>query len=255
MTNATSDASRATLIIVPTLNECENISLLVNGIMAKAPECSILFVDDNSSDGTQDEIKAHAARFSGRIFLEQRPGKMGLGTAYIHGFKWGLGRQFKKIVQMDADLSHDPKYLPEILAQLQQHNLVIGSRYITGGGTKNWSAARRLISRFGSLYAKWVLNIPINDFTGGFNAWQAETLKRIDLDAVRSNGYVFQIEMKSRAHFLGASIKEVPIVFVDRQVGQSKMSSGIVYEAMWRVLALRLSLMRNMPVTDHRDAP
>lgn len=241
------ETKKSPLIIVPTLNESDNISLLVNGIMANVPDCSILFIDDHSTDGTRDEIKSQAESHPERIFLVERPAKMGLGTAYIHGFKWGIERQFQRIVQMDADLSHDPKYLPEMLRALETHSLVIGSRYVRGGGTRNWSAARRVISRFGSLYARWILSIPIRDFTGGFNAWQADMLRQIDLDAIRSNGYVFQIEMKTRAYRRGASMRELPIIFVDRQIGQSKMSSGIIYEAMWRVFALRFTVRSAEP--------
>ncbi len=233
---------QSTLIIVPTYNECDNISLLMNGIMAQAPTCSVLFIDDNSTDGTRDEIQRFIDARPDKVFLEKRAGKLGLGTAYIHGFKWALQRDYDRIIQMDADLSHDPKYLPGMIRQLESKPLVIGSRYVTGGGTRNWSAIRKLISRFGSIYARLILGLPVNDFTGGFNGWQAATLRSLPLDDVKSNGYVFQIEMKARAIRSGSTFVEIPIVFVDRQVGQSKMSSGIVYEAMWRVLTLRQTL-------------
>ena len=232
----------STLIIVPTYNECDNISLLMDGINAHAPSCSILFVDDNSTDGTRNEIQNFIDSNPNRIFLETRAGKLGLGTAYIHGIKWALNRGFERIIQMDADLSHDPKYLPQMLKSLDNSPLVIGSRYVRGGGTKNWSAPRKFISRFGSFYARIILQLPINDFTGGFNGGQAATLRSLPLDDVKSNGYVFQIEMNARALRSGFAFCEFPIVFVDRQVGQSKMTSGIVYEAMWRVLTLRASL-------------
>lgn len=230
------------LLIVPTYNECDNISLLMAGIAAQAPQCHVLFIDDNSTDGTRGEIARFMSQSPDKIFLEKRAGKMGLGTAYIHGFKWALARDYDRIVQMDADLSHDPKYLPEILSLLENHDLVIGSRYVRSGGTRNWSLLRRCISRFGSIYARLVLGLPVNDFTGGFNGWRRTTLATLPLDEVRSNGYVFQIEMKSRALRSGFRFVETPIIFVDRQVGQSKMSSGIVYEAMWRVLTLRHTL-------------
>lgn len=232
-----------TLIIVPTYNECENISLLMGGITAKAPRCDVLFIDDNSTDGTQDEIAKFMEQEPQRVFIEKRPGKLGLGTAYIHGFKWGLAKGYERIIQMDADLSHDPKYLPEMISLLNRNDLVIGSRYVRGGGTRNWSFIRRCISRFGSIYARMVLQLPVNDFTGGFNGWRATTLAALPLDDVKSNGYVFQIEMKARALRSGFGSVEMPIVFVDRQVGQSKMSSGIVYEAMWRVLMLRMAVL------------
>ena len=232
----------STLIIVPTYNECDNISLLMDGINAHAPSCSILFVDDNSTDGTRSEIQNFIDLNPNRVFLETRAGKLGLGTAYIHGMKWALNRGFERIIQMDGDLSHDPKYLPQMLKSLDLSPLVIGSRYVRGGGTKNWSAPRKFISRFGSFYARIILQLPICDFTGGFNGWQAATLRSLPLDNVKSNGYVFQIEMKARAVRSGFSFCEFPIIFVDRQVGQSKMTSGIIYEAMWRVLTLRASL-------------
>ena len=232
----------STLIIIPTYNERDNISLLMNGITAQAPSCAVLFVDDNSTDGTPAEIQCFIDANPEKVFIEKRPGKLGLGTAYIHGFKWALSRGYDRIIQMDADLSHDPKYLPRMLQALDSKSLIIGSRYVPGGGTKNWSAPRRIISRFGSIYARTILQIPINDFTGGFNGWQAATLRSLPLDDVKSNGYVFQIEMKARALGNGSEFQEIPIIFVDRQVGQSKMSSGIVYEAMWRVLALRFAL-------------
>lgn len=232
----------STLIIVPTYNECDNISLLMNGITAVAPDCSVLFIDDNSTDGTGAEIQRFIESRPGKVFLEKRPGKLGLGTAYIHGFHWALGRGYERIIQMDADLSHDPKYLPAMIGRLDSTPLVIGSRYINGGGTRNWSHLRKLISRFGSIYARIILRLPVNDFTGGFNGWQAATLRSLPLDQIKSNGYVFQIEMKARALRNGFGFVEIPIIFVDRQVGQSKMSSGIVYEAMWRVLALRFAL-------------
>lgn len=239
----------STLIIVPTYNECDNISLLMNGIIAQAPECSVLFIDDNSTDGTRDEIQRFIDARPDRVFLEKRPGKMGLGTAYIHGFKWALQRNYDLVVQMDADLSHDPKYLPAMLRHLESRALVIGSRYVAGGGTRNWSALRKLISRFGSIYARVILGLPVNDFTGGFNGWQAATLRSLPLDDVKSNGYVFQIEMKARALRNGNAFVEFPIIFVDRQVGQSKMSSGIVYEAMWRVLVLRQAIAAGKPAS------
>jgi dolichol-phosphate mannosyltransferase len=232
-----------TLIIVPTYNECDNISLLMGGIISRAPRCDVLFIDDNSTDGTRDEIAKFMEQEPQKVFIEKRSGKLGLGTAYIHGFKWAMKKNYDRIIQMDADLSHDPKYLPDMLALLNRHDLVIGSRYVRGGGTRNWSFIRRCISRFGSIYARMVLQLPVGDFTGGFNGWRVPTLAALPLDDVRSNGYVFQIEMKARALRSGFGFIEMPIIFVDRQVGQSKMSSGIVYEAMWRVLMLRLSVL------------
>ena len=239
-------AVQSVLVVVPTYHEADNIQELVTRVFAavadQTPEqVSVLFVDDNSQDGTQDKILEMAAneRYQGRIHLLRRPGKMGLGSAYIAGFEWGLARGFDALIEMDADLSHDPKYLPEMVQGLRQSDVVVGSRYVAGGGTENWGLFRRLLSRFGSLYARTLLRFPINDATGGFNGWHARVLHGVAFETLQSEGYAFQIELKHRAWLYGASMRELPIVFVDRCVGQSKMSSRIVIEAMYSVIGFR----------------
>ena len=227
------------LIIVPTYNEVENIDLLVASIFSSMPSAHVLFVDDNSQDGTQEKIDRYCNEKKNRVFVLKRSGKLGLGTAYIAGFKWALERDFSIIVEMDADLSHDPNELPRLTEGLKDCDAVVGSRYVAGGGTKNWSFLRKFISIGGSLYARTILGIDIRDLTGGHNFWRREILERMRLDDIRSEGYAFQIELKYRAILLGFELKELPILFVDRRAGSSKMSSMIVVEAMLRVWALR----------------
>ena len=228
------------LIVVPTYNERDNVAEVVDRFLAAAPEADLLFVDDNSPDGTGavlDEI----ARTNPRVHVMHRAGKLGLGTAYVEGFWWGLERGYDFLLEMDADFSHDPRYLPEMLRRAREGaDVVIGSRYVDGGGTENWGYGRKLISRGGSLYARTILGVRIRDLTSGFICWRREALEAIDLDAVRSNGYSFQIEMKYRALQAGLSVFEIPIVFVDRRVGQSKMSRKIFVEALGMVWKLRL---------------
>lgn len=231
-------APRSALVVVPTYNEAENIALLLAGIRARAPEVDVLFVDDNSQDGTRELIEAHRAEDPG-IHLLERPRRMGLGTAYVAGFRWALSRSYGAMIEMDADLSHDPADLPGFLELLESYDVVVGSRYIPGGGTRNWGLLRQFISRFGSFYARVILGLKVRDLTGGFNAWRREVLETLDLDDVRSEGYAFQIELKYRAHLAGFSVHETPIVFVDRRAGRSKMGWPIVVEAVGRVWALR----------------
>jgi dolichol-phosphate mannosyltransferase len=176
---------------------------------------------------------------SGRLSLSLRPRKLGLGTAYVHGFGWGLDHDHDFLIQMDADWSHHPRYLPDMLRLAEEGDFVIGSRYVKGGGTLNWGAMRRLLSRFGSFYSRAILGVGIADFTGGFNGWSARLLRRMGLDTLRSNGYSFQIEMKYRAHRLGCRHLEFPIVFDERREGRSKMSMAIGMEAFYRVWELR----------------
>ena len=227
------------LIIVPTYNEALNIEPLITSIFANAPEVSLLFVDDNSKDGTRAKIMDMSQKFPGKINILERSHKQGLGSAYIAGFKWGLAKKFQVLIEMDADLSHNPIYLKEIFRLLSHSDVVIGSRYVTGGGTKNWSLVRRFISQAGSLYARTILGTKVEDFTGGFNAWQAKVLEKICLDDIRSDGYVFQIELKYRAIMAGFNYTETPIIFADRTFGQSKMSLSIVTEAVYKVFLLR----------------
>lgn len=238
------------LIVVPTYNERANVAEIAALLLAHAPTATaplhgigaleLLFVDDNSPDGTGAELDRMAAADS-RISVLHRAGKLGLGTAYIEGFSWALARGYDVIVQMDADGSHDPKYLPALFAELAGGaDVVVGSRYVPGGGTENWGLGRRTLSRGGSLYARTILGVSVRDMTAGFLCWRRQALAALDLRSITSNGYSFQIETKFRALERGLSLVEVPIVFVDRRVGQSKMSRAIVAEALLKVWKLRL---------------
>lgn len=227
------------LVVVPTYNEVDNIDPLIREVFTEAPDVHLLFVDDNSQDGTIARIEARQASHPQQIHLLRRPRKLGLGTAYVTAFRWALTRDYRGVVEMDADLSHRAVDLKRIIAALDQHDVVIGSRYIQGGGTQNWGLGRQLISRLGSFYARTILGLAIRDLTGGFNAWRREVITAIDLDQVKSEGYTFQIELKYRAALAGFKLVEIPILFVERRAGQSKMSSAIVREAMLRVWSLR----------------
>jgi dolichol-phosphate mannosyltransferase len=229
------------LLIVPTYNEVDNVARVAAEFLAPVPGSELLFVDDASPDGTGaliDRIRAEDPR----VHVLHRAGKLGLGTAYLDGFRWALARDYPLIVEMDADFSHDPKYLPDLIAAIEAGaDVAVGSRYVAGGGTRNWGLGRRLISRAGGRYARTVLGLDVHDMTAGFVCYRREALERLDLEAIKSNGYSFQIEMKYRAHRAGLRIVEVPIVFEDRRVGQSKMSRAIVAEALWMVWKLRLA--------------
>lgn len=235
---------RSTLIIVPTYNERENLEAIVAAIHDVVPHVHILIVDDGSPDGTGDIADA-LSDADPRLHVLHRTGKLGLGTAYITGFKYALEHDYERIFEMDADFSHDPKYLPDMLAAAEHADMVIGSRYVVGGGTQNWGLGRRLLSRGGGLYARTILGIQAQDLTAGFICYRRETLQALDLDGVTSTGYVFQIELKYRVHLLGKKIVEIPIVFPDRVAGESKMSSGIAREAITQVWRLRWRLGRN----------
>jgi dolichol-phosphate mannosyltransferase len=228
------------LIVVPTYNERENVADIAARLLATVRDTDVLFVDDNSPDGTGvllDEMSADEPR----IHVMHRAGKLGLGTAYIAGFRWGLARDYTYLFEFDADGSHDPKYLPHMLALAEGGaDVVVGSRNVPGGGTVNWGIGRKLLSRGGSFYARTILGIDVRDVTAGFICWRRRVLESLDLDRIDSNGYSFQIEMKYRALQKGFKVVETPIVFVDRRVGQSKMSRAIVAEALLKVWALRL---------------
>lgn len=229
------------LIIIPTYNERENAPAIAAAVHEIVPAAHLLFVDDNSPDGTGQVVDEMAAR-DPRVAALHRPGKLGLGTAYIAGFRHGLKRDYRWLIEMDADFSHDPKYLPEMLARAGSGaDLVIGSRYVEGGGTENWGLGRRLVSRGGGLYARAILGVPIRDLTAGFLCWSRRVLETLDLGAIRSEGYGFQIEMKYRALKAGFRVEEMPIRFVDRRVGQSKMSKKIFLEALAMVWKLRFT--------------
>ena len=229
------------LIIIPTYNESDNIEKLLDLISRTDPAAHVLIVDDNSPDRTYEIVeRLMQTSYPGRLFLLKRAGKLGLGTAYIAGFKWALARDYDYIFEMDADFSHDPKYLPAFLAAIEKHDLVLGSRYVPGGGVKNWGLLRKFISRGGSLYARTILGLSLRDLTGGFKCFRRQVLESIDLDAVKSNGYSFQMEMTYRARCKGFRICETPIVFEDRTAGKSKMSRKIFLEAVLMVWKLRM---------------
>ena len=233
------------LVIIPTYNEVDNIEDVTRLTLSVDPTFDILFVDDNSSDGTQGRIGEAQEAYQGRIHLLTRSSKLGLGTAYIAGFKWALSRQYAHIIEMDADLSHDPKDLARMTLLLRKHPVVVGSRYVQGGKTQNWGMLRQLISRSGSIYSRFVLGFNVRDMTAGYVGWRRQVLEAIGLDRVRSQGYGFQVELKYRAHRAGFPIHEMPIIFRDRIRGTSKMGANIIFEAMRRVLLLRLSAARD----------
>jgi dolichol-phosphate mannosyltransferase len=227
------------LIIVPTYNEAENVRGIADALLAALPPADVLFVDDNSPDGTGGIIDDMAAA-NPRVHVMHRAGKLGLGTAYIEGFAWGLARDYQYLFEMDADGSHDPKYLPQMLALAEDGaDVVVGSRNVPGGGTVNWGIGRKILSKGGSFYARTILGIDVRDVTAGFVCWRRNVLESLDLTGIDSNGYSFQIEMKYRALQKGFRIVETPIIFVDRRVGQSKMSRAIVAEALLKVWGLR----------------
>ena len=228
-----------TLVISPTYNERKNIKLLVDMVLGNYPDFDLLIIDDNSPDGTSEKVKDLQSKYE-NLYLEIRAKKSGLGTAYIYGFKWALDHNYDRIVQMDADLSHNPKDLPMLVKNLNEYDLVIGSRYIKGISVVNWPLRRLILSYGANTYSRIITGMPIMDGTGGFKAWKSEVLSDIDLDSVRSQGYSFQIEMNFRAWIKDYKIKEVPIIFSDRTIGQSKMSKKIVYEAIFMVWRLRI---------------
>jgi dolichol-phosphate mannosyltransferase len=230
------------LVIVPTYNEKENLRQLVDETLKQGSHFNMLIVDDGSPDGT-GEIADEIARERPEVHVLHRQGKLGLGTAYIAGFKYGLKEGYDYIFEMDADFSHDPSYLPKLLAAAQKYDVVIGSRNVKGGGSKNWSKFRILISRGGSAYARAVLGLRVRDVTAGFKCFRRQVLETIDLDAVRSTGYGFQVEMNYRTQLAGFRLGEVPIIFADRVRGTSKMSSRIFFEALWMVLKMRYAHM------------
>jgi len=228
-----------TLVISPTYNECKNVQSLIELILGKHPEFHLLIVDDSSPDGTANKVKELQADYS-NLHLEERPAKDGLGTAYIYGFKWAIEREYDRIVQMDADLSHNPNDVPHLVNLLDEHDLIVGSRYVEGVSVVNWPIRRLMLSYGANVYSRVITGMPIKDSTGGFKAWRREVLEELDLNAVRSQGYSFQIEMNFRTWCKGFRIKEVPIIFVDRTIGESKMSKNIVYEAIFMVWRLRI---------------
>jgi dolichol-phosphate mannosyltransferase len=226
-----------TFCVIPTYNERDNLEPLLTRLRAAAPELQVLLVDDGSPDGTADMAEALNETLGG-VRVHRRAGKQGLASAYTDGFALALEAGAERVVQMDADLSHAPEDVPRLLEK--SADLVLGSRYVPGGGTRNWPLQRRLLSRFGSLYARLWLSMPFHDLTGGFKAWRAAPLRAALAQPVASDGYAFQVEMTLRAWRAGATITEVPIVFVERVAGVSKIDRAIALEAAWLVPALRL---------------
>lgn len=229
------------VVIIPTYNEKENIEKMVRKVMGLPGDFHLLIVDDGSPDGTADIVKNLMKEFPGRLFIEERTGKLGLGTAYIHGFKWALAKGYEFIFEMDCDFSHNPEDLPRLYDACanQGGDVAVGSRYVTGGKVQNWPLDRRLMSYYASVYVRMVLWLGVHDTTAGFKCYRRRVLEAIDLDAIRFVGYAFQIEMKYTAYKLGFKIVEVPITFTDRVEGVSKMSTKIFREAFLGVLQMR----------------
>lgn len=245
MTNTAEDAAltddwraREAVILLPTYNELENIQAILEGIHSATPHVHVLVIDDGSPDGTADVVRARM-RYDEHVHLLEGRGKRGLARAYLAGFGWALARDYERILEMDADFSHDPRHLPAMLAAAERADVVVGSRYVPGGGTVDWPWHRVLLSRLGSGYARALLNLPVRDATAGFICYRREALEAIDLRAVEARGYLFQVEMKLLAHRAGLRFEEVPIVFRDRRYGSSKMSAAIAREALIGIPRLR----------------
>ena len=232
--------SRA-LVIIPTYNEIENIEKMLKTVMALPGGYEVLIVDDGSPDGTADVVRKLMDVHGGRIHLEERTGKLGLGTAYIHGFKWALAREYAHVFEMDCDFSHNPEDLPRLLEACENGaDVSIGSRYVQGVNVVNWPMSRVLLSYFASVYVRFITGMPIQDATAGFKCYTRETLAAIDFSKIHFVGYAFQIEMKFTAWRKGLVVKEVPVIFTDRTEGTSKMSSGIIKEAIFGVMKLKI---------------
>jgi dolichol-phosphate mannosyltransferase len=228
------------LIIIPTYNEKDNVRDIITQVLASHADVEILIVDDNSPDGTATIVK-EMMQNEKRIHLLEREGKLGLGTAYCRGFEYALEHNYECVFEMDADFSHDPKEIPNFLEKIKDHDLVIGSRYISGVNVVNWPMSRLLLSYFANIYTQVITGLPVKDATGGFKCFRASVLRKIDLSTIKSNGYAFQIEMNFKVWRAGGRIKEIPIIFIDRRSGESKMSKNIVYEAAFLVWKLKLS--------------
>lgn len=228
-----------TLIIIPTYNEIDNIERMINTIFELYPEVSLLIIEDGSPDGTADVVKEYQKKLK-NLFMIERTGKQGLATAYTTGFKWALDRNYNFVFEMDCDFSHDPKQVKDILTEATQNELVIGSRYIDGIRIINWPFHRLLLSYLASIYTRFITNIPVHDTTGGFKCFSRKALESLNLDNVISKGYIFQLELNYKVWSQGLRVKEVPIIFYERRDGQSKMGGGIVFEALFAVLKLRI---------------
>jgi dolichol-phosphate mannosyltransferase len=232
-----------TVILIATYNERDNIVPLLEQVFTTVPEAHVLVIDDSSPDKTYELVQnLQQTKYMDKLFLLQRAGKLGLGTAYVAGFNWALSRDYEVIMHMDADFSHNPKYIPQFLQEIKTNDLVIGSRYIKGGGVVNWGLVRKFISRGGSLYSRFILGINIRDLTGGFKCFRRKVLDSINVNDLKSNGYSFQVETTYKTFLNKFRIKEIPIIFEDRRVGQSKMSSKIFLEALLMIIKLKLTL-------------
>lgn len=233
-----------TLIIIPTYNEIANIERMIDTLYSLYPEVNLLIIEDGSPDGTADVVKRKQSEYKSLNIIE-RTGKLGLGTAYITGFKWALERGFQFVFEMDCDFSHDPKEVKDLLEAAQSNDLVIGSRYIDGIRIINWPFRRLLLSYFASIYTRFVTGIPVKDTTGGFKCFTRKALSSLKLDNVISKGYIFQLELNYKIWLSGLSVKEVPIIFYERRDGQSKMGGGIIFEALFAVVRLRVKAIFN----------
>ena len=227
------------LVIIPTYNESENIQKLIPAVLEQDPIFEVLVVDDNSPDGTADLVRA-MQKDEKRIHMIERPNKLGLGTAYVAGFKFAIKSDFDYVIEMDADFSHDPKALTLLLRKMKDYDLVIGSRYISGVNVVNWPLRRLILSYSANIYTRIITGMPVKDATGGFKCYKRKVLESIDIDSLKSNGYAFQIETNFLTWRKGFRICEIPIIFIDRYVGVSKMSKNIIYEAAWMVWKLKL---------------
>lgn len=233
------------LVIIPTYNEIENISNIIDAVISQPETFDVLIIDDGSPDGTASVVREKMKQYEGRVFLEERKGKLGLGTAYIHGFKWAKRHGYEYVIEMDADFSHNPNDLPKLYKACKEEgaDLSIGSRYISGVNVVNWPMGRVLMSYYASAYVRIVTGMNVRDTTAGFVCYKRRVLDTLDLDKIEFKGYAFQIEMKFKAYKHGLKIKEVPIIFVNRELGTSKMNSSIFGEAVFGVIKLRLRSM------------
>ena len=232
------DRPPRSLVVLPTYNEAENVTPMVHAVLAADPDLAVLVVDDGSPDGTAELVRRVSSEpeLAGRVHLVEREGKLGLGTAYLAGFRYGLEREFDRILTMDCDFSHKPAYLPDLLAGMSEHDMMIGSRYVPGGGIRNWPLHRKFLSGFANLYTRALLRLPVRDCTSGFRCYSREVLETVDPFAIRSSGYSFLEEMVWRVQRKGFRIGEVPILFEDRERGQSKIDGSEIYRAAWHVL-------------------
>lgn len=231
-----------TLIIIPTYNEIDNIERMIDTVFSIYPKISLLIIEDGSPDGTANVVKEKQKTFE-NLHIIERKGKLGLGTAYITGFKWALERHYNYILEMDCDFSHDPEQVKELISAATEYDLVIGSRYIDGIRIINWPFRRLLLSYLASIYTRFITGIPIFDTTGGFKCFTRKALEALDLDGIISKGYIFQLELSYKVWVKGLTLKEVPIIFYERRDGQSKMAGGIIFEALFAVVLLRFRKM------------